>query len=122
MTPRPHPHPIHAIHLSFPSAPLRDEPATDDAQAWLELFYDLLFVAGMIKLGGVTKKAEMDQIMYCCLIFSLFWTMWYQLQRYMSKHHKNNLAHLALLFTQCASVSQVRLPDHSPTPQNRHHR
>jgi len=76
----------------------------------------------MIKLGGVTKKAEMDQIMYCCLIFSLFWTMWYQLQRYMSKHHKNNLAHLALLFTQCASVSQVRLPDHSPTPQNRHHR
>ncbi|QDZ22940.1 hypothetical protein HOP50_09g54900 [Chloropicon primus] len=75
--------------------------------AWLELFYDLLFVAGMIKLGAVTKKAEMDQIMYCCLIFSLFWTMWYQLQRYLSKHHKNNLAHIFLLFTQCAAVSQI---------------
>ncbi len=42
-------------------------------QCWLELFYDLLYVAGMIKLGAITKKAELDQVLYCGLIFSLLW-------------------------------------------------
>ncbi len=34
-------------------------------------------------------------------------TTWYQLQRYMSKYFQNNLAHIFLLFAQCASVSQI---------------
>jgi len=27
----------------------------------------------MIKLGAVIKKAELDQLIYCGLIFSLLW-------------------------------------------------
>ena len=70
----------------------------------------------MIKLGAVTKKAEADQIIYCALIFAILFTSWYQLQRYLSKYYRNNLAHVLLLFAQCASVSQVKTTQQRGVP------
>ena len=76
-------------------------------EAWLELFYDLLYVAAMLKLGTCVKTAEWKTVTFGGIIFAILWTTWYQLQRYLSRFHKNDLIHLYLLFFQCASVAQI---------------
>eukprot|EP00218_Dolichomastix_sp_CCMP3274_P013528 CAMPEP_0170135298 /NCGR_PEP_ID=MMETSP0033_2-20121228/2407_1 /TAXON_ID=195969 /ORGANISM="Dolichomastix tenuilepis, Strain CCMP3274" /LENGTH=574 /DNA_ID=CAMNT_0010370897 /DNA_START=11 /DNA_END=1732 /DNA_ORIENTATION=- len=72
---------------------------------WFELFYDLVFVAAVMKMGGVVKDdLEEKNLSLQFLLFSLLWSLWFELERYMTRYHKADQLHLVLYLLQGIGV------------------
>jgi low temperature requirement protein LtrA len=59
--------------LTRVSPPLQPAPA----QSWLELFYDLTFVASIVVLSSAySKDSTWDNVLWLVLVLSLIWATW----------------------------------------------
>lgn len=59
-----------------PAAPPRLIPAAPE-QSWLELFYDLVFVAAIVVMSTTySNYAGVEGVIWLALVFSLMWSTW----------------------------------------------
>ena len=59
-----------------PGAPPRLIPAAPE-QSWLELFYDLVFVAAIVVMSTTySNYAGLDGVIWLALVFSMIWFTW----------------------------------------------
>ncbi len=77
---------------------------SDAEEAWLELFFDLVFVAACLKLGGVIKHCsrgwaepgEYHSYGHGFAVFSVFWLSWLHFTAYLNRFYTEDLVHKAL--------------------------
>lgn len=65
-----------SLRPAAPAPPPRLIPAQPD-QSWLELFYDLAFVASIVVMSTTySKYAGWDGVIWLALVFSMIWFTW----------------------------------------------
>ena len=78
--------------------------------SWLELFYDLIFVAAFIQLGnGLSQHISITGFLGFAAIFSLLWTIWTGFTTYINRFNIDDFLHRILIFCQMISVGAIAL-------------
>ena len=82
--------------------------------SWLELFYDLIFVASIIQLGdalsdGVDHKRGLESFLWFAVHFVPLWVCWTGFTFYSNRFDVDDLTHRLLVFLQMAAVGAVAI-------------
>ncbi len=86
--------------------------AEEREESWLELFYDLVYVAVLIQLGNrLNEDISLSGILAFAALFIPIWWSWTGVTFYINRFVVNDIPHRLLIFTQifCISVLAVSL-------------
>lgn len=75
---------------------------------WLELFYDLIFVAAFIQLGnGLSSRVSFTGFLGFAAIFATLWVSWTGFTYYANRYTVNDFVHRMIVFVQMFSVGAM---------------
>ena len=78
-----------------------DWPVSDHMSRWLELFYDLIFVAALLILSVAVAHAHPStEIIWLVLVFAGLWWVWFTTTICANRYHMADLPHRLLLLFQ----------------------
>ncbi len=78
--------------------------------SWLELFYDLIFVAAFIQLGnGLSSTISWTGFLTFSAMFSMLWTIWTGFTTYINRFNIDDFLHRFLIFLQMLSVGSIAI-------------
>lgn len=92
--------------------PADEPPSHTLAQivVWLELFYDLVFVAAILVLStAVSHVADATRVLWLVGVFVGLWWVWFSTTLYMNRYHSSDTVHRVLLLAQMLVVAFVSL-------------
>lgn len=73
---------------------------------WLELFYDLVYVAVLIQLGNVlSEEISWPGVLRFVLLFAPIWWAWTGITFYMNRFVVDDLAHRLLIYMQIVAIA-----------------
>jgi len=76
--------------------------------SWLELFYDLIFVAAFIQLGNaLAYKVTMENFLVFAGLFVPLWTAWTGFSFYMNRYNIDDFTHRLLAIVQMFAVGAM---------------
>lgn len=81
---------------------------------WLELFYDLVYVAAFIQLGDAfSKNISIDYFFKSAGIFSAMWMSWTGFTYYANRYTVDDFPHRILVFVQmfCVGAMAISIPN-----------
>jgi low temperature requirement protein LtrA len=79
----------------------RDSAVPDQMSVWIELFYDLIFVAALLVLSVAVAHAHpSSQITWLVLVFAAVWWVWFTTTVCANRFHMLDLPHRLLLLFQ----------------------
>ncbi len=91
-------HPI--LHLHSPEGEKR--------VSWLELFFDLIFVASFIQLGdALSKHIDMLGILSFCGLFVPLWVSWIGFTFYMNRYNIDDFLHRLFVLFQMMAIGGI---------------
>jgi low temperature requirement protein LtrA len=77
----------------------------DRRPTWLELFYDLVYVATIVQLGNrLSDDVSIGGFISFVLIFAPVWWLWVGMTRYSNRFDSDDLIHRLLVFAQIFTV------------------
>jgi inward rectifier potassium channel len=77
---------------------------------WLELFYDLIFVAAFIQLGnGLSDHVNLDGFFGFSAIFTTLWVAWTGFTFYSNRYIVNDFLHRIIVFFQMFAVGVMAI-------------
>jgi inward rectifier potassium channel len=77
---------------------------------WLELFFDLVFVAALIQLGnGLTRGFSFEHVAVFALVFSVLWITWTGFSSYSNRYTVDDFVHRMLVFAQMLAVTGMAI-------------
>lgn len=77
---------------------------------WLELFYDLVFVAAFIQLGnGLAQTPDIETFMAFCGLFVPLWLSWTGFTYYANRFTVDDFSHRMLVFGQMFAVGGMAI-------------
>src|SRR6516225_9269138 len=83
-------------------------------QAWLELFYDLVFVAAILVLSSaVSHLGQADRILWVVVVFVSVWWVWLATTIFANRYHEQDMFHRVLLLSQMFLVILVAMEAHA---------
>ena len=83
-------------------------PGLEKKVTWLELFYDLIFVAAFIQLGnGLSKHPDLEGFLGFAAIFVPLWTAWTGFTFFMNRFTVDDFLHRVLVFVQMFAVGAM---------------
>jgi low temperature requirement protein LtrA len=96
------------------TAPRRStEPASHafgQIVVWLELFYDLVFVAAILVFStAVSHQHEVGRVVWLVTVFVALWWIWLSTTLYMNRYRTHDVMHRVLLLAQMLVVAFVAL-------------
>ncbi|MCO4748034.1 MAG: low temperature requirement protein A [Proteobacteria bacterium] len=72
---------------------------------WLELFYDLIYVATILQLGNaLSEHVSMEGFLAFAALFTPIWMSWQSFTVYSNRFVVDDLAHRSLVFLQMAGI------------------
>ncbi len=75
---------------------------------WLELFYDLIFVAAFIQLGnGLSKEVSLGGFAIFSAAFAALWIVWSGFTYYMNRFTVDDFVHRLMVFAQMFMVGMM---------------
>ena len=75
---------------------------------WLELFYDLIFVAAFIQLGnGLGRHVSIDGFAVFVAAMIALWVVWSGFTFYQNRFTVDDFAHRVLVFLQMSAVASM---------------
>jgi low temperature requirement protein LtrA len=78
-----------------------DSPMSDHMSRWIELFYDLIFVAALLILSvAVAQVHPSSGIIWLVLVFAALWWVWFTTTTCANRFHMADLPHRLLLLFQ----------------------
>jgi low temperature requirement protein LtrA len=78
-----------------------DSPVPDHMSIWIELFYDLIFVAALLILSvAVAHVHPSSGIIWLVLVFAALWWVWFTTTACANRFHMADLPHRLLLLFQ----------------------
>ena len=78
--------------------------------SWLELFYDLMFVASFIQLGnGLSENVTVNGFLLFAAIFLTLWFSWSGFAYYSNRYNVDDFVHRALVFAQMFAVAVMTI-------------
>ena len=84
---------------------LHQAGSVEKKASWLELFYDLVFVAAFIQLGdGLSRDVSIAGFFRFCGIFTTLWVAWTGATFYFNRYTVDDFLHRALVFVQMFAV------------------
>ena len=85
---------LHGAHVAHKSA------------GWLELFYDLIFVAAFIQLGnGLSSTVSMESVVSFASAFTALWISWSGFTYFMNRFTVDDFVHRLMVFSQMFTVA-----------------
>ncbi|MFM8305041.1 MAG: low temperature requirement protein A, partial [Actinomycetota bacterium] len=92
----------------------RDETAGSHALAhmseWLELFYDLVFVAAILIFStAVSHHSDLPHVLRVVAVFVALWWVWFSTTLSMNRFPREDTAHRMLLLAQMLVIAFVAL-------------
>jgi len=83
---------------------------SDRAVGWLELFYDLVYVATLIQIGNfLSKHLTMAGFGQFCVLLFLVWWAWTGETLYQNRYFVDDVVHRSLVFLQMVGVAAMGL-------------
>lgn len=77
---------------------------------WLELFYDLVFVAVFIQIGNLlSRDVSASGLVTVLLLFAPIWWVWVNIAWYMNRFDVDDVTHRLLLLVQIFFISWIGL-------------
>ncbi|CAM2065306.1 Low temperature requirement protein A [Sulfidibacter corallicola] len=77
---------------------------------WLELFFDLVFVAAFIQLGnGLSQKVSVNQFVGFVGLFTPLWLSWTGFTFFANRYNVDDFLHRMLVFTQMFTVGAMAI-------------
>lgn len=77
---------------------------------WIELFYDLIFVAAFIQLGnGLAHNLSVVGFLSFAAVFTTMWTVWTGMTFYINRFNVDDFVHRAIVFVQMFSVGAMAI-------------
>lgn len=104
-----------AVHSDAHDAPVRKAPrlvtdATHRKVGWLELFYDLVYVATIVQLGNkLSEDVSVNGFIAFILLFIPVWWVWMGTTFYANRFDADDLPHRLLIFGQIFVVSALAI-------------
>ena len=90
---------FHRIHLHSP------EPGHERRVGWLELFYDLIYVATLIRMGdALSHHADLKGVLTFAGLFLPIWFTWTGYTFYSNRFVVDDFGHRAMTFVQMAAI------------------
>jgi low temperature requirement protein LtrA len=78
-----------------------DSPVSDHMSRWIELFYDLIFVAALLILSvAVAHVHPSSGIIWLVFVFAALWWVWFTTTACANRFHMTDLPHRLLLLFQ----------------------
>ncbi|TNE89606.1 MAG: hypothetical protein EP330_10570 [Deltaproteobacteria bacterium] len=75
---------------------------------WLELFYDLIYVATILQLGTtLSERVTFDGFLAFAGLFTPLWLSWRSFTLYSNRFVVDDLRHRAMVFTQMAGIGMM---------------
>lgn len=95
----------------FHKAKLHSPPhGTTKGVSWLELFYDLIFVAAFIQLGnGLSEHVTFKGFISFSFLFGPIWLVWFSFSEYMGRFSVGDALHRTLTFFQMFAVGGMAI-------------
>lgn len=82
---------------------------------WLELYFDLIFVAALIQLGDqLADNVTWDGVVRFGAVFTLLWWVWTGTTAFMNRFAVDDITHRVLVFAQMFMVGNLALVAVSP--------
>lgn len=102
-------HDEHAHH-HHSKAPRLVTESSHRRVGWLELFYDLVYVATIVQLGNkLSESVTVDGFIAFVLLFIPIWWVWMGTTFYANRFDADDLPHRALIFGQIFVVSALAI-------------
>lgn len=77
---------------------------------WLELFYDLVYVATIVQLGNkLSENVSVEGFVTFALLFIPIWWVWMGMTVYNSRFSADDLVHRGLVFAQIVTISALAI-------------
>lgn len=77
---------------------------------WLELFYDLVYVATIVQLGNkLSEDVSVEGFITFALLFIPMWWVWMGTTFYYTRFNADDLVHRALVFLQIVTISALAI-------------
>mgnify|MGYP000412459091 CR=1 FL=1 len=78
--------------------------------SWLELFYDLIFVAAFIQLGnGLAYKISLSSFLAFCGLFLTLWISWSGFSYYSNRYTIDDFLHRVMVFAHMFTVGAMAI-------------
>lgn len=88
---------------------------------WLELFYDLIFVAAFIQMGNsLSEKVSFASFVGFCAMFIPLWVAWSGYTFYINRFTVDDFAHRLLVFAQMLAVGAMAVTGPEVLSRNEH--
>ncbi len=95
-----------ATHLTTPPRLHRHAHGEARKVTWLELFYDLVYVAVLIQLGnGLSEDVSWAGILQFIVVFAPIWWAWTGITFYMNRFVVDDLWHRLLIYLQIVAIA-----------------
>jgi low temperature requirement protein LtrA len=94
----------------MPTSPTSDPVANDSSERWLDLFYDLVFVAAILILSSVFSHAESvaEGFWYGAAFVSIWW-VWLATTMHANRYPGDDIVHRLLMLIQMFLVALVAI-------------
>lgn len=96
--------------------PVPRHAVDDDGKVvWLELYFDLIYVAALIQLGDqLSDDVTVSGVGHFAAMFALLWWTWTGTTAFMNRFAVDDITHRALVFAQMFAVGNLALVAVSP--------
>ncbi len=95
-----------AVHLTAPPRLHRHAHGETRKVTWLELFYDLVYVAVLIQLGNVlSEDVSWAGVLRFAVVFAPIWWAWTGITFYMNRFVVDDLWHRLLIYLQIVAIA-----------------
>ena len=93
----------------FTTPRLQTEPKLGERSVgWLELFYDLIYVAALIQIGqGLVEDVSIDGALRFVTLFALLWWAWTGTTFYMNRISADDIPHRLLVIGQMIAIGAL---------------
>jgi low temperature requirement protein LtrA len=87
--------------------------STAQMTAWLELFYDLVFVAAVLVLSDAVAHFEKpNRVLWIVAVFASLWWIWLQTTLFMNRFRVHDMTHRVLILVQMFVVILITMQAH----------
>ncbi len=85
-------------------------PVAPKSVSWLELFYDLIFVAAFIQLGnGLSNQVSLGGFLGFCILFVPLWLGWTGFSFFCNRFNIDDFTHRLMVFAQMFAVGAMAI-------------
>jgi len=75
-------------------------PGSEHMATWIELFYDLIFVAALLIFSSAASHLRVSQSLWIVAVFAASWWVWFTTTVCANRFHMSDLTHRVLLLCQ----------------------